>query len=396
MSYFVYKRLAIDDLVPGMVLGKMVVTSDGKMFLNEGAVLNLRSIQTLQLWGFRFVDIRQEVSEPVTDQGSEATEFLEDSPELQDIAEFEIEMEPEIQVVDAGPLEEPEEVFEVPREFAQNYRAAVQIMKKHLALVRFVKDAFEIDEIHNMVRQFIMPLLEDHSVTDHLQIIPHDEDYLYHHSVDVGIIAGCLSLWTGKTYHEIEETILGALLHDIGKALIPLKVLNKPGVLTEEEMNLVRFHPVRGYKFLKQYGDLPRTVLLCVLQHHERSDGSGYPLGVKGDKIHPYAKIISVADVFDAMTSQRSYARRATPYEAVEIMKHEMAGKLDPLICEQFLNKLSQRFVGDVVQLSNGQRGEVVYLNPMDCSRPIVKTKEGIFLDLNSTRDVSISKILHS
>ena len=247
-----------------------------------------------------------------------------------------------------------------------------------------------------MVGQYILPLIEDHSVTDHLQMIPHDEDYLYHHSVDVGIIAGCLSLWTGGTYHEIEDTILGALLHDVGKALIPLKVLNKPGTLTAEEMNLVRFHPVRGYKFLKEYGDLSRTVLLCVLQHHERIDGTGYPLGVQGDKIHPFAKIISVADVFDAMTSQRSYARRATPYEAVDIMKREMAGKLDQRVCEEFLNKLSQRFVGDVVQLSNGQRGEVVFLNPADCTRPIVRMRDGAFLDLNSTRDVSISKILHS
>jgi HD-GYP domain-containing protein (c-di-GMP phosphodiesterase class II) len=227
-------------------------------------------------------------------------------------------------------------------------------------------------------------------------MMPHDEDYLYHHSVDVGIIAGCLSLWMGRSYHEIEETILGALLHDVGKALIPLKVLNKPGALTDDEMHLVRFHSIRGYKFLKEYGDFSQSVLLCALQHHERMDGSGYPMSVRGDKIHSYAKVIAVADVFDAMTSARGYGNRATPYEAVEIMKREMAGKLDQQVCSVFLDKLSQRFVGDIVQLSNGQRGEVVFLNPHDCTRPIVRTHDGEFFDLDKQRNLSINKMLHS
>ena len=83
-------------------------------------------------------------------------------------------------------------------------------------------------------------------------------------------------------------------------------------------MNLVRFHSTRGYKFLKESSDVNRNILLCTLQHHERMDGSGYPLAVRGDKIHPYAKIIAVADVFDAMIAKRGYGKQATPYEAVE------------------------------------------------------------------------------
>jgi len=394
LSYYVYKRQAIDDLVPGMILGKMLVTNDGKNFLNEGSVLTLRVIQTLQLWGFRYVDIREEVYEALV---------LAPNVSRDENNGASVEHEAEADKISVGaatepePMQaEPEEALDIPAGFRAYYQAAVQIFKQSLGRARFIKDGFDVTDIRQMVNECVLPLIEEATVMDNLQMMPHSEDYLYHHSVDVGIISGCLGLWLGRPFREIEEIILGALLHDAGKALIPLKVLNKPGILTEEEMNLVRFHSIRGYKFLKQNTELPRSILLCALQHHERIDGSGYPLSVQGDKIHSFAKIIAVADVFDAMTSARAYGRKSTPYEAVENLRHEMVGKLDAQICSIFVEKLSQRFIGDVVQLSNGQRGELVFLNRFDSTRPMVRTTEGEFVDLDKNRDLSISKMLHS
>ncbi len=401
MSHFVYKRREIDDLVPGMILGKMLVTNDGKNFLTEGAVLTLKVIQTLHMWGFRYVDIREEVHgdpprlrEDVSGKSADAgmpekADALGNAPGL---GEAEI-MPEELRLQTEA---EAEEAVDVPAGFMAYYQAAVQIFKKNLGRVRFVKEGFDVEDIRQMVTECVLPLIEDVNVLDNLQMSPHGEDYLYHHSVDVGIISGCLGLWRGKPFREIEEIILGALLHDVGKALIPLKVLNKPGILTSEEMNLVRFHSIRGYKFLKQNTELPRSILLCALQHHERMDGSGYPLSVHGDKIHPFAQIIAVADVFDAMTSARSYGRQVTPYEAVEILRHEMVGKLDIQTCTVFIDKLSERFVGDVVQLSNGQRGEVILLNRFDNTRPMVRTAEGEFIDLDKNRELSICRMLHA
>jgi len=400
LADYIYKRQAIDDLVPGMTLGKMIVTTDGKNFLNEGAVLTLRIIQTLQLWGFRYVDIREECPPDWQADGkSQAMPLempIESTPVLTEMELRDETMAPQLSFTEIESEAEPLIQMNVPIEFVEHYQSAVQILKKNLGKVRFTKDDFNSEEIRRMVSTNILHLITDHSVTDFLQMMPHEEDYLYHHSVDVGIITGRLCLWMGHTEDEIAEAILGALLHDAGKALIPLKVLNKPGSLTDEELHLVRFHSLRGYKFLKQYGDFSQSVLLCALQHHERIDGSGYPMAVQGDKIHTYAKLIAVADVFDAMTSVRSYGKRATPYEAVEIMKREMVGKLDQQICSVFLDKLSQRFVGDIVQLSNGQRGEVVFLNPHDCTRPIVRIGDGEFVDLDRIRSLSINKMLHS
>lgn len=398
MSHFVYKRQAVDDLVPGMVLGKMLVTSDGKNFLNEGAVINLRVIQTLQMWGFTQVEIREEIFDERTDNRDEVQREAYEEDSAADEPNADEITAATIQSIVESPEAPVEEDFpiDVPAGFSEHYQAAVQIVKNSLTRARFLKDHFSVNEIKKMVHDCILPLVQEPSVLDSLQVMPHDEDYLYHHSVDVGVISGTLALWIKRPFHEIEEIILGGLLHDVGKALIPLKVLNKPGALTEEELTLVKFHSIRGYKFLKESSDLSRNILLCALQHHERMDGTGYPLAVNGDKIHPYAKIVAIADVFDAMTSLRGYGRRVTPYEAVEILKHEMYGKLDVAVSAIFLEKVCQRFLGDIVQLSNGMRGEVVFLNPVDTTRPTVRTREGELIDLDKRRDVSICKMLHS
>jgi HD-GYP domain-containing protein (c-di-GMP phosphodiesterase class II) len=111
---------------------------------------------------------------------------------------------------------------------------------------------------------------------------------------------------------EVAEIAAGGLLHDLGKRHIPAHVLNKPGKLTDEEWELVKQHPVTGFRELSARGDLNEGQLMMVYQHHERLDGSGYPAGVTGNEIHPWAKICAVADVFDAMTCKRAYRRGAS------------------------------------------------------------------------------------
>ena len=187
----------------------------------------------------------------------------------------------------------------------------------------------------------------------------------------------------------------GAIFHDIGKALIPLKIINKSGALTAEEWQIAQLHPVRGYKFLQKNFDMPREVFYCVLQHHERLDGSGYPMSVRGDKIDIWAKIIAVADIFSAMTSSRTYGRRRTSYDAAATLQAEMFGKLDSQICLVFLGKLRQLFLANRVRLTDGREAEVVFLNDSDDSRPIVRTDDGAVIDLSQQKMLSIRRVLY-
>ncbi len=213
MTRYIYRRCNIDDVVPGTELGKMVVTSDGVNYLSEGAVLTLLVIQRLKSRGFRFVEIRELAKEP-----SDLMVAAEAAMGSTAISSDE---------------EGDEETPDLPLEFCASYNNAVMALKKCMTNVRFLQEGFDADEILSTVETHIFPLLEEPNILDYLQIVRHHEDYLYHHSVGVGVIAGLLGGWLGRSFGEVKDLVIGGLLHDTGKALIPLKVVNKPALLTE-------------------------------------------------------------------------------------------------------------------------------------------------------------------
>ncbi|RMD54780.1 MAG: HD-GYP domain-containing protein [Nitrospirae bacterium] len=158
-----------------------------------------------------------------------------------------------------------------------------------------------------------------------LEITSHDY-YTYTHSVNVGV----LSVLLAKTFylysdaHDMYELGAGFFLHDIGKTRVDSSIINKQGKLTEEEMRVMRTHPQHGYDILKEANQLSKECRIIVMQHHEREDGSGYPLGLKGDEIHDYSRICSIADIYDALTSRRSYHKPMRPFEALKFMRDKL------------------------------------------------------------------------
>ncbi|MCH7552016.1 HD-GYP domain-containing protein, partial [Patescibacteria group bacterium] len=152
--------------------------------------------------------------------------------------------------------------------------------------------------------------------------------YTYTHSVNVGILSVSLSknLYKGSTDHNMHELGAGFFLHDLGKVRVDPAIINKPGRLTEKEMQQMRIHPYQSYKILEETNHLTKEAKVIALQHHEREDGTGYPKRLKGDEIHDYGRICCIADVFDALTATRSYKKAMSPFEALKIMKEEMLG----------------------------------------------------------------------
>jgi HD-GYP domain-containing protein (c-di-GMP phosphodiesterase class II) len=129
----------------------------------------------------------------------------------------------------------------------------------------------------------------------------------------------------------------GYFLHDIGKVRLDPAIINKQGKLTDEEMRKMRTHPYEGYRILSEADQLTEECKIIVMQHHEREDGNGYPLGLKGDGIHPYGRVCSIADVYDALTAVRSYKSRQTPFEALDIMKKQMISHFHRELFEEFV-----------------------------------------------------------
>ena len=179
-------------------------------------------------------------------------------------------------------------------------------------------------------------------------------------------------------------------MHDIGKSQVPPEILNKPGKLSAEEMDIMKRHTIQGYYLLKEVPRTPLVIMWSVLQHHERMDGSGYPLHLRGSNIHEFARIISVADVYDAMTSDRVYRRRTTPYHVVEALFRQMFNVLDPVVCSKFLYHVKDFMTGNIVMLSDGRQAEIVHPGAFPAGLPLVKTTDGQFINLEQKRDITI------
>lgn len=220
-----------------------------------------------------------------------------------------------------------------------------------------------------------------------------DQNYTIRHSVHVCYYALMIGKWLRYDKIRIKQIALAALLHDIGKSKIPDHILDKPEKLTQQEYEVVKKHVIHGYNILKETAGIGKTICYGALQHHEREDGSGYPMGISNDQIHQFAKIIAICDVFDAMTSERVFQSKQSLFWVAEMIRRDSFGLLDPSISLLFLNNLSRFYVGNKIRLNDGREGKIVYINKTSPNRPVVKV-ENEYLDLSTSGNLSIEEIL--
>lgn len=185
------------------------------------------------------------------------------------------------------------------------------------------------------------------------------DDYTFAHSVNVSILSAMLAMFRDYTPKRLHEVTLGALLHDIGKIKIPKPILNKIGSLTAEEFAIVRKHSEDGFNILRKCRDMSIVPMHVAFQHHEKYDGTGYPRGLKGAEIHEYARIVAIADVYDALTADRPYRIACLPYEAYRIMIQYANKQFDNELLETFFSYIAVFPVGCTVQLNTGEYGIV-------------------------------------
>ncbi len=218
------------------------------------------------------------------------------------------------------------------------------------------------------------------------------DDYTYTHSLCVSLLSIATGMSMGFDKHMLKNLSTAALLHDIGKVMVPISIINKPSKLTNEEFLEVRKHPEYGIKIVeKRKAMLHESVMFGIRAHHERFDGNGYPGSLGSEKIHPFGKIIAVADVYDAITSNRPYRKPAQPFEAVEYIMGCGNSHFDIQTVNHFLKKIVAFPEGSVVKLSDGSRGIVVSNNPENVMRPRLRLlrPDGAMKDVNMLNDPS-------
>ncbi|QTD40183.1 HD-GYP domain-containing protein [Sporosarcina sp. Te-1] len=249
------------------------------------------------------------------------------------------------------------------------------------------------------VRQTVLPLLESFASQKNMLValneLSDSKDYLYHHSVGVGILAAAISNQLGYPTGDALQLGLAGVLADVGMAKIDPQIPEKSAFLSREEYNEVKKHTIFSFQMLQETPLLRKEMKLAVFQHHERLDGSGYPRGDKSDSITVYSQILAVSDVFHAMTSERIYRSKQSPYKVLEMIKEEEFGKFDIKIVQALESLIGNISIGARVKLSDGEIGEVMFIHRDSPLRPLVKKlPSGETVDLAAKRSLSIEKVL--
>lgn len=357
------KRIKTSELVPGMITAEDVYNYNNQLILPRGLILNDRTITKLAFYSILSVKVEDESANADVNAAPYVPSYAERLRKSPEFIQFREEFEADV----------------------DNFKSALNdVVEKGAPL--------NVDKLMNHTLNILNVNATYPNVFDMLHHMREYDDATYIHSMNVSLICNIFARWLRMTEDEIRLATVCGLFHDIGKTKIPDNIIKKPGKLTDAEYLLVKTHPKEGYRIL-QSTSLDPEVLNAALMHHERCDGSGYPFGLKGDKISKYAKMVSIADVYDAMTSARIYRGPLCPFKAIALFESEGLQKYDTHFILTFLENVVNTYLLNEVRLSNGMTGHIVFVNKHKLSAPTVQTSHG-FIDLSIHPDITIEALL--
>ena len=362
------KRVNIMNLVPGMVTAEDVYSYNQALILPKGFCLTDEAITRLELYSIISIHVEDEQQIAHNERRSSSLSNGEWTYS---------------EVIRAS-----EEFKKFEAEFQEN----VGTLKNCLSDVVEKNTPLQVDEMLSGTLDVIRTCKTASDVFTMLQNMRQYHDLTFTHSLNVALICNVFSEWLHFPQADRELATTCGLFHDIGKLAIPEDIIKKPSRLTDEEYNIIKTHPVEGYKILKQQ-DIDQHIKNAALMHHERCDGGGYPLGVTGDKIDKFAKVVAIADVYDAMTAARVYRGPLCPLSVIEIFEKEGLQKYETEYIMTFLENIVQTYMNNHVRLSDGQIGKIIYVNKQWYSRPTLAVESG-FLDLTRHPELKIEAII--
>ena len=233
------------------------------------------------------------------------------------------------------------------------------------------------------------------NIIDRLYNLPPCDDYTMYHSVNVSAISALIAIWLKYPPESVNAISLAGLLHDVGKSLLPGEVLNKPYKLPPDAYELYKKHVAYGYELVSKIPHISQSLTSAVFQHHERRDGSGYPGGLTDEHIHPYAKIVAVADLYDEelMINRDDPQSMISPYFSLQKLRDAVC-RLDPKACLTFTYNMADFLSGNRVALTDGRQGRVVFINKDKPASSIVQLDDGLVIDLTEHHGVLIHYVL--
>ncbi len=252
----------------------------------------------------------------------------------------------------------------------------------------------QIDSVGAITENLIEDISQNSQFMTNIIDLKMYDDYTYHHSLSVAVLAIAMGITLDFSATKLYELGLCAMLHDIGKLDVSLEILNKPARLTQQEYALVKLHPLYAANYFKEKKMIPKSTYDGILSHHEKYDGTGYPFGISGDDIPEFARILSIADVYDALTSNRPYRRPNLPSEAIEYIMGGVGTFFEEKYVRVFLRKVAPYPVGTCVRLSNGIIGVVTKNHESQPLRPMVRNAEDEAIVYNLLDDPHLRSVV--
>ncbi len=362
------KRINISEAAPGMHVAEDILNTSNQLIVPRDSVLTDKAIARMRfhsIGSFRIIIDDKTPSAPAAPQpkAQEPSYFdkLRDSPEF--VA------------------------------YSGSFNSTVSVMEGEFKKMISDKKIADTETLTAATENLRASCRTGIQVFDLLHCFREYDDITYAHSLNVSLICAVEGEWLGYTDKDIQLLIQCGLYHDIGKLMIPKTILEKSSPLTPEEKKTVESHVILGYNFLKDKG-VDENIKLTAVMHHERCDGSGYPMNLTAPKINEFAKIVAIADVYEAMTSPRTYRKAKCPFEVMRLFETEGLTHFDPKYLMVFMENITQSYMGTRVRLNDGTVGTIVYINKLCYSRPLIQVSNGNYVDLSKQKDLYIEAML--
>lgn len=355
------QKILIDDISPGTIVAKDIFNSYGTMLVPKGTVIMEKFKKQLEDSG---------IKEVFTEEGlSKDSIFIEDEQKKLPVADI----------------------------INEKTRAQAHMQVKKIMIRYSAHSHINVDKIHKTVENIVEQLLSKKEIVFTLTQLRSIDDYTYEHSVNVSVLSIIVGIDMGMPKETLNKLGMGAMLHDIGKAVIPDIVLKKPSRLTSSEFDEIKKHTEYGYEILSSI-NLPEEAACIALHHHEKYDGSGYPLKLKGDKIPIFSRIVAIADVYDAISNDRVYKKKFSPDKVYRQIAQLGSTHFDPEIMERFVTHLTLYPNGSGVILNTNHKGIVIGQNKLLPQSPVVRIFRKDRSDLKNLYvdvDMSQTRFLH-
>ncbi len=344
------RQIKISSCEPGMVLGKAIFNGN-IILLEAGALLNKTYIERLIDMGVSEVYIEDEISK-------------------------------DLMIPDVVKEETRREAITFVKDSMNNYTS-----------MQLINSAEAIE----LVNKILDEILNSDDILVNLMDIKTCDSYTYSHCVNVCILSIITGIKLNLEREQLKELGVGALLHDIGKLMIPTEILMKKAALSTEEYEIIKEHSSHGYNLLKKLSVLSEASARVALEHHERFDGKGYPSGLRSNQIHLFSRIVAITDIFDALTSNRIYRSRISTNQAIEYLTVMAAPTLDKTVLTCFTEIIPPFPVGTGIILNTGEKGIVVSTNRSFPTRPVVRlvfntdgSKKDVFEEINLAENLNM------